>query len=347
MQTVRPASGEEAAAEIGEAAARGQRLRIVGGGTGSRRGPEPGADDLGMSTAALTEIVDHVPADLTITVGAGLPVAELEAHLADHGQEWPQHGALAGATVGGVLARAVSGPRRLGHGPVRDSVLGVALATGGGRLVHAGGRTVKNVSGYDIPRLVVGSWGALGVITEVTLKLWPAPARRCWFRATAPLSDRGEIATEVLAGGNASAVLWTPGEIWVEREGQPDDVVPPAGLAEGDAPPSPAGATTVTGGVAPAAVGAVAAWAEERELPYRALGGVGSFTLATPDLELTRAALTHAQSLGGHAEIVDASAAVRDAVDPPPPVGISIMKRMKAAFDPAGVLNPGVLGEGL
>lgn len=342
-----PADGQAVCELLAAASASGRSVRVVGGGTRSRRGPEPVADGQVLSTAALSGIVDHVPADLTITAGAGTPVAELEAHLAGHRQEWAQHGANPGSTIGGVLAAAASGRRRLVHGPVRDSLLEVVLATGDGRLVRGGGRTVKNVSGYDLPRLVVGSWGALGVLTQVTLKLWPAPVRRSWFGRGGSVAERAGLASELLAGRPPAAIVLTPGRIAISREGQPEDVVAPPGTDEVGAPPPPDGPVLLRGGVPPAATTDLAAWAEEREITYEALAGVGSFTMAVADLAGARAVLDRATDAGGHAELIDGPAPVREALGLPAPAGLAIMKRLKDAFDPAGILNAGLLCEGI
>ena len=126
----------------------------------------------GPAPAAATEvrapggIRSWEPADLTVTVGAGITFAELDEALADRGQE---------ATVGGILACGLSGVRRLGLGPVRDAVLQVRFLTADGRRIAGGGPTVKNVTGYDLPRLLTGSFGTLGLIEEVTLRCRPRP----------------------------------------------------------------------------------------------------------------------------------------------------------------------------
>ena len=99
----------------------------------------------------------------------------------EHGQGWPQAQVRPGATVGGILAAAVTDRRRLRTGPVRDSLLEVVVATGDGRIIMGGGRTVKTVTGYDLPRLMSGSLVPLGVIELATIKLWPLPMAEQWF----------------------------------------------------------------------------------------------------------------------------------------------------------------------
>jgi glycolate oxidase FAD binding subunit len=131
-------------------------------------------------------VVHYEPADLTITVNAGTTVADLDAVLAEHGQECPLDPRDASATVGGVLATGLSGVRRLRHGPVRDRVLEVRFVTADGRVVKGGGPTVKNVSGYDLPRLLVGSLGTIGVLTQVTLRAQPRAAASAWATSDGP-----------------------------------------------------------------------------------------------------------------------------------------------------------------
>ncbi len=130
--------------------------------------------DLVVSTSRLNRLIAWEPDDMTVVVEGGMGVADLEARLATRGQTavLPE---IAGdaATVGGVLAAGISGYRRARYGPTRDRILEITVVTGDGRIVKAGGRVVKNVTGYDLPRLVVGSFGALGVVVSACLKLWP------------------------------------------------------------------------------------------------------------------------------------------------------------------------------
>src|SRR5262249_42882072 len=135
-------------------------------------GPPPSSDDVTFVHAP-TGVVSYDPADLTVTVGAGTTIDDLSSVLATAGQECvldPRHPT---ATVGGVLATGLSGHRRLRHGPLRDRVLEVRFVTADGRLVKGGGPTVKNVSGFDLPRLLVGSLGTIGVLVQATLRCQP------------------------------------------------------------------------------------------------------------------------------------------------------------------------------
>ena len=166
---------------VRESARTGSPLRISGGGT---------KDFVGGPAVALSRaerldmrghvgIVDYEPSELVVTVRAGTPLAELEAELASRGQclafEPPR--LAAGGSVGGMVAAGLSGPSRASVGAVRDYVLGIEIINGKGELLRFGGQVMKNVAGYDVSRLMAGSWGTLGAITEVSLKVLPvAPA---------------------------------------------------------------------------------------------------------------------------------------------------------------------------
>ena len=145
----------------------------VGGRTALNYGYAASVDTI-VSLANLTRIVDYPARDMTITVEAGLRIAELQSLLASERQRLPIDIAQPGrATVGGALATNTSGPRRFGHGTFRDYVIGISAVDASGKLFKAGGRVVKNVAGYDICKLLVGSRGTLGIVTQVTLKLRP------------------------------------------------------------------------------------------------------------------------------------------------------------------------------
>jgi len=139
----------------------------------------------GLEVAAPAGVVRYEPEDLTITVGAGTSFAALDAALAEYGQECALDPRDRTATIGGVVACGLSGIRRLRHGPLRDHVLEVRFLTGDGRLVKGGGQTVKNVTGYDLPRLLVGSFGTLGVLVQLTLRCRPRAEDTRWFRVDA------------------------------------------------------------------------------------------------------------------------------------------------------------------
>jgi glycolate oxidase FAD binding subunit len=171
-------SSEAEAAGVLRAAAAAQKVVVPwGAGTKQDLGRPLERVDLVLSLEKLNRVVDYVPADMTITVEAGMRFANLQALTARNGQtvslDPPR---AAGATIGGIVATSASGPRRMAYGGVRDFLLGCRVALPDGRVIKAGGKVVKNVAGYDMPKLFAGSLGTLGVITEVSLKLRPLPA---------------------------------------------------------------------------------------------------------------------------------------------------------------------------
>ena len=147
-----------------------------GGGTKLGWGNSPARADVILSTARMTEIIEHAWADLTVTVEAGCTIQRLQETLGQHGQRlaldplWPEK-----ATVGGVLSTNDSGALRLRFGALRDLIIGVTIALPDGTLASSGGKVVKNVAGYDLPKLVTGALGTLGVITRAVFRLHPLP----------------------------------------------------------------------------------------------------------------------------------------------------------------------------
>jgi len=174
-------------------------------GLGSRLhwGPPVAAGLTVLSCAALTGVVEHNPGDFTIGVRAGMPVAELQAVLAAE-RQWlaldPAWGP-AGSSVGGLVARGLAGGYRQRYLGVRDQLIGIGLLRADGTVARAGGRVVKNVAGYDLMRLFCGSWGSLGLITELTLRTLPLPPQRRGLLVQGEPAALAPLAAALLASG--------------------------------------------------------------------------------------------------------------------------------------------------
>lgn len=175
-ETVTPADEAEVVDVVRKAHERGTPIYPIGGGTSLDYGPRPRRPGIGLSMRRLDQVVDHAADDMTITVQAGLGLAELARRLNERRQRLPVDVADARrATVGGAAATDAAGPRRYGFGTMRDYVIGIRAVDGCGSAFAGGGRVVKNAAGYNLCRLLVGSLGRLGVITQVTLMVRPMP----------------------------------------------------------------------------------------------------------------------------------------------------------------------------
>jgi glycolate oxidase FAD binding subunit len=244
-------------------------------------------------------------ADMTVRVRAGTPVADLDAVLAEVGQtvavpDWP------GATVGGVLAVGHSGIRRLGWGPVRDTLLETRSITPEAAVVKAGGPTVKNVSGFDLCRLQVGSLGTLALLAEVVLRTRPRPATERWLAGEAD-PDPFALAARL---HRPAAVLWDGTTTWVLLDGHPDDVEAQARLAGlPDAPAGPPDLPPHRWSLRPS------------ELPDLAGGGADRFVAEVG------VGVVH-RSVPQPGRPVD-------------PAVVTLHRRLKAVYDPTGRFAPG------
>ena len=335
----------EAAGAVMAAAARSD-LVVRPWGAGSHQGVGHPIDaDIILSTDKLQAVVDWQHEDLTVVVEAGVRVAALERTLAERGQTAVLPEATGDATVGGVVAAGLSGWRRLRYGPTRDRVLEVVIATGDGRVVRGGAQVVKNVTGYDLPRLMVGSLGGLGVIGRVCLKLWPAPAAT----ATVEVADP---AAALRTAFRPLAVLETDDGSAVYLGGTAEEVeVQSKELGSGGRPGlhwplAPAEPWHLQVRVPPRHISA--AVAQVRDLPsarFVAAHGVGEI-----DVGAGRVPATWIESVREWAEGVGGAVVVMaqphdGEVDPwgTPPASLDLHRRVTAAFDPIGVVNPGRL----
>ena len=347
-------------------------LRIVGGGTRLLGG---GPGDV-LETGGLTGISLYEPGALTLVVQAGTPLAEVEAALAAEGQrlpfEVPDLQALLGRTgvssIGGVVAANASGPRRVQAGACRDSLIGVRFVDGSGTVIKNGGRVMKNVTGYDLVKLMAGSWGTLGVLSEVAFKVLPVPETSATLRV-ADVSDVQAVEAMAAALGSpfdvTGAAHW-PGEgTFLRVEGFADSVAYRADrltallsafgavdrLDAGQAERQWAAIRDVTpfagqgGDVwrvsvkpsdAPQVLGQIGAQAHLLDW-----GGGLIWALMVPGVDL-RARMA---GIGGHATLVRGIAgADRPAFQPEAGPVAALTAGLRAKFDPRGILNRGLMG---
>ncbi|MCJ7822018.1 MAG: FAD-binding oxidoreductase, partial [Armatimonadetes bacterium] len=195
-----PGSSEEVA-ELLRAASE-QRLSVLIRGSGSllHLGAPPGPMGLVVSLARLNQIVEYDADDLTVTAQAGMTLGALQQTIGEHGQMLPLDPPGPGsATLGGIAATNLSGPMRMRHGGPRDMVIGLRVALTNGTVVKTGGKTVKNVAGYEMNKLFVGSLGTLGAICELTMRLTPVPEARAMMVASLATLEAEEVAARLSA----------------------------------------------------------------------------------------------------------------------------------------------------
>ncbi len=222
MAALEPADAREAAEMIRQAGADGRRLEIRGGGSKAAYGACDPPPATVLDTRRMAGVIDYDPQEFVLTAGAGATLSDIEPLLAAHGQrlgfEPPDLGPLLGAaagqaTLGGVIAANLSGPRRILAGAARDHFLGFEAVSGRGVVFKAGGRVVKNVTGFDLPKLMAGSWGALALLTSVTLRTQPAPRAS----ATLRLHPIGEAQAVSAMGAAMRAPLEVSAAAWLDR----------------------------------------------------------------------------------------------------------------------------------
>jgi glycolate oxidase FAD binding subunit len=206
---VAPGSEQEVASVL--AYANRERLKVLvrGGGTQLNTGLPPKDGDILLSTRRLNQVVEYAPHDMTVTVQAGLKLVDLQSHLARARQWLALDPVLSpGATIGGIISTNVSGARRLRYGGIRDQIIGIRVVLPDGTIAKGGGKVVKNVAGYDLPKLFTGALGTLGVIVAATFRLYPlrAASRTVVLTAStpAPLCD---LAVRVITSTLEPAVL--------------------------------------------------------------------------------------------------------------------------------------------
>ena len=350
-----PASTQEAAAVLAAAARDDLAVVVRGGGSKLDWGMPPRRLDLILDTHRLTGVVEHAAGDLIVVVRAGTPLAALDLG----GQQLALDTALPGATVGGTVAANISGPRRQFYGTARDLLIGITVVRPDGRVTHAGGKVVKNVAGYDLGKLYTGSYGTLGLITECAFRLHPRPSVTAVVQRTAPAGEIGAL----LAAVRAEQVVPAAVEIDAPARGP----VTLAVLVEGTTAGVRDRAARLEKVLGGQATEQVPAW--WGRYPWQRVGMKLTVPLSrVPDLldggvalrgsagtgvlyadvpvdaapavvERLRAVAVRA---GGHAVVLTAPQAVREAVDMWGPVaGLALMRRVKDRFDPGHRFAPG------
>lgn len=365
-------------AELAEAVRTAHGALVVRGG-GTRDVGRPVSGDV-IDLSGLAGIRLYEPGALTLVAGAGTPLAEVEAALAAEGQrlafepaDWRGLLGTAGApTLGGMVAANVSGPRRVQAGACRDSLLGVRFVDGTGAVVRNGGRVMKNVTGYDLARLIAGSWGTLGILTEVGLKVLPAP------ESAATLVIEGLDDARALQA--MTAALQSPFDVSGAAHGAMGTLIRVEGFAQSVAYRAERLAKVLAGfgavEVERDAARIAALWRAVRDLaPFHGTAGdVWRFSVRPSDApglvdDLRRRGLVEQvlydwggglvwievapgvnlcpKGLRGHATLMRASAETRSRVAPfqpePAPVA-AIAAGLRSRFDPRGILNPGRMG---
>ena len=377
----RPTDETELIGLIAEAAEHGRKLELRGGG--SKREVGAATDAAVVELGNFSGVIDYDPAELVLTAGAATPLTEIEAALSAHGQalafEPFDHGPIFGwpvgaATLGGVIAAGGSGSRRLSRGAARDHLLGFRAVSGHGEALVGGSKVVKNVTGFDLPKVMTGSWGRLAVLTEVTLKVLPR-APDTLTLAIAGLSASAAVAVMSKAMGSKAdpaAAAHSPldgGLTALRLEGfrpsiRARELLLIDLLNEVVVRPLPAD-------------GAVALWDEFRTLkslgdgrplwrlvvPPRAAAKViatfeplgaqwlmdwaGGLIWLTVDATPTQVRAV-AEGLGGHAALVRANEVLRRSTPtfhPQSPGVEALETRVRRAFDPAGVFETGRFGK--
>jgi glycolate oxidase FAD binding subunit len=300
-------------------------------------------------------VINYAPGELVMTARAGTPLADIEALLDAHGQmlgfEPPHYGP--GATLGGTLACGFSGPRRPYAGAARDFILGIEIIDGRGQLLNFGGQVMKNVAGYDVSRLMVGALGTLGILTRASLKVLPRPASELTLRFE--LNEARAIGTMNQWAGQPlpiSASAWVGDALMLRLSGAASAVQAAHQQLGGELHPQGADfwrqareqqSAFFTHGDLPLWRLVVPGHAAPLGLPGRtALTWGGSQRWLRSDAPASRIR-DAVNRVGGHATLFRSTRADTTVLAPLPPALARLHQRLKQAFDPAGILNPGCL----
>lgn len=386
MATLNPRDAADVRDAVASAAASGHKLEIVGGGS-KRNFGNPNRRAETLSTAGLTKIVDYDPPELILTVEPGVRLADIEVLLAGRNQMLAfepydfadvTSGERGRSTIGGVVSAGLAGSRRISAGSVRDHVLGFTAVNGRGESFKAGGKVVKNVTGYDLPKLIAASWGQLVALTEITLKVLPRPliARTLVFHDLSnqsavdlmtramgsqtevsaashrPASGTHDAATAIRIEGFGPSVearekmlkrmFADQGEIETLKSDQGDGHWKRIGVA---ADLAADGRPVLWRICTPPSQGAKLLSAIDELGGDALLDWAGGLCWArTPASSAATAIRQLAEVAGGHATLIDAPSEIRAVTAGlhPEPVGVAALsRRVRQAFDPAGVFDTG------
>ena len=374
---IEPGTPEQVAAVLKAATAAGLAVIPRGGGTKLAWGNPPKRADLVLSLARLNRIEEHAWEDMTATVSAGCTIQQVQDALAKHRQRialetvWPER-----ATIGGVLSANETGAIRLRFGGLRDLIIGATVALSDGTLARSGGKVVKNVAGYDLPKLVTGAMGTLGVITQAIFRLHPIfPATKTVSFAPASAADASNL---ILAANDSplvptglQVVCGSEGPVRVDArfEGVPagidaqvEQLKKFAGTSKETSSPADCWrreqfwqgaepALVAKFSIVPAKIAEFceAVRASSGGMRWRLVAqayGVGWLRLEGPDAQLLAAATSlrkTAEAAFGSFVVLHCPAGVKQQLDPWGSAGdaLNVMARIKTQFDPDGTLNPG------
>jgi glycolate oxidase FAD binding subunit len=351
----KPATAEELALLLAEAAAAGSAVVPVGGRRASRMGDPLSRSDVELHTTRLDRVLEHSPADMVVSVEAGITLEALQAELGKAGQFLPLDPFNSpGHTIGGLLATGWTGPLRQRYGSPRDFLIGIRVATPDGRLASAGGRVVKNVSGYDLMKLHFGALGSLGIIVAASFKVFPSALHDVTVEVR-----HDSIGDAWAAGERALAMplppaaleLFSDGHVIARFLGSRDAVdrmvrelgwqasAPSVWSNHSKRGPERWARIAVPRHTLRGVIGGLPSGADWWASPGV---GIAHWSIAT-DAPTVRAARAAAEAGHGTLVIMAAPQAFTDEIGAwgTPPSTLELMRRVKRAFDPNGVLNPG------
>jgi glycolate oxidase FAD binding subunit len=351
----KPATAEALARRLSEVAEAGMAVFPVGGGRASEMGDPPAREGVQLHTTALDRVLEHSQADMVVSVEAGITLEALQAQLAKSGQFLPLDPFHSpGHTIGGLLATGWTGPLRLRYGSPRDFLIGIRVALPDGRLASAGGRVVKNVSGYDLMKLHFGALGTLGVIVAASFKVFPKPLHDVSVTSNLESVDDAWTAAEralEMPMAPAAVELFSTGRVLARFLGSPDAtrrMVADLGWSKADGSVWERHAKT-----APGTWARIATPRHELRPILQKLGpdqewwaspgtGIANWAV-TGGAEDVRAVRAAAVAAGGSLVIMAGPSDLRRDAGAwgTPPATLHLMRRLRSAFDPNHVINPG------